>query len=283
MEYAGPSSVWGEALLATIFISVVPILILPCIPISTSKEGDSILKILLAFAIGGLLGDVFLHLLPHSQPHNVHKENEPEGHVHEAGEEKHNHSADMSIGLWVMVGILVFFCIEKYIRSTFASVSHNGHTHSHSHSSGTSPTGYLNLIADASHNFTDGLAIGASFLASKPVGISTTLAVFFHEIPHEIGDYAILIQAGFSRRNAMLAQLVTAIAALFGTLCGLASEQISDSTVWILPFTAGGFIYIATVSVIPSLLENSTIKQSIFEILAITVGVGMMVILIYYE
>jgi zinc transporter 7 len=70
---------------------------------------------------------------------------------------------------------------------------------------------WLNLIADATHNFTDGLAIGATFLYSQSAGITTTIAVFFHEIPHEIGDYAILIQSGFSKKNAMFAQLATAI------------------------------------------------------------------------
>jgi zinc transporter 7 len=236
------SGAWGDALLATLFISIAPVLILPCIPISSTKEGDSFLKVLLSFAIGGLLGDVFLHLLPHAQPHKIHEAHEDHNHENEleVGEVKHDHSTDMSIGLWVMAGILVFFCIEKYIRSITSTHSSHSHTHSHQQTTGgTTPTGYLNLIADASHNFTDGLAIGASFLASKPVGISTTIAVFFHEIPHEIGDYAILIQSGFSKRNAMLAQLVTAIGALFGTICGLASEQISESTLWILPFTAG--------------------------------------------
>jgi len=144
--------------------------------------------------------------------------------------------------------------------------------------------GYLNLAADFAHNFTDGLAIGASFLAGPNVGIITTVTIFLHEIPHEIGDFAILIQSGCSKKKAMMLQFSTAIGAMLGTLCSLALEGISDTaTAWILPFTAGGFIYIATVSVIPELLEDSKIGQSIKEILALLVGVYMMVLIAEYE
>jgi len=76
--------------------------------------------------------------------------------------------------------------------------------------------GLLNLIADTAHNFTDGMAIAASFTTSYQLGISTTVAVFFHEIPHEIGDFAILIQSGFSKRQAISAQVLTALGAFLG-------------------------------------------------------------------
>ena len=118
--------------------------------------------------------------------------------------------------------------------------------------------GYLNLAADFTHNFTDGLAIGASYLVNINVGIVTTATILIHEIPHEIGDFAILVQSGYPKRKAMFLQLSTA-------------------TAWILPFTAGGFIYIATVSVIPELLENTSVGQSIKEMIAMCIGVLMMV------
>lgn len=143
---------------------------------------------------------------------------------------------------------------------------------------------YLNLAADFAHNFTDGLAIGASYLAGHAVGIVTTFTILMHEVPHEIGDFAILIQSGYPRRKAMLLQLTTAFGALAGTVCGLMADGLSVSaTVWILPFTAGGFIYIATVSVIPELLENSSFWQSIKELLGICVGILMMVLIGYFE
>merc|ERR1712045_282418 len=142
-------------------------------------------------------------------------------------------------------------------------------------------SGYLNLAADAFHNFTDGLAIGASFLAGDAVGWTTTLTILFHEIPHEVGDYAILIQAGVSRKKAMFLQLLTAVAAMVGCIVALVAKEAGDAVAsrFILPFTAGGFIYIATVSVIPELLEGaSSLRQSIYEIIALITGVYMMVI-----
>ena len=143
---------------------------------------------------------------------------------------------------------------------------------------------YLNLAADFAHNFTDGLAIGASYHAGMTVGTVTTLTILLHEIPHEIGDFAILIQSGFSRRRAMLLQLVTALGAMVGTLCGLVMEsQGSSTSLWILPFTAGGFIYIATVAVIPELLDKSSLWQSIKELIAMSFGISMMVLITLIE
>jgi len=147
-------------------------------------------------------------------------------------------------------------------------------------------SGYLNLFADFFHNFTDGLAIGASFLAGKNIGLVTTVTILFHEIPHEIGDYAILIQSGMRPFKAKCMQLVTAFGALTG--CGLAliagqGAGLESANLYILPFTAGGFIYIATVSVLPELLEGATLKQSAMEILALVVGIASMVLIAQYE
>jgi zinc transporter 7 len=144
--------------------------------------------------------------------------------------------------------------------------------------------GYLNLAADFTHNLTDGLAIGASFLAGRSIGIVTTITILLHEVPHEIGDFAILIQSGCSRRKAMRLQLITAVGAFTGTCISLFAEGLGDAaSSWILPFTAGGFIYIATVSVIPELLHDTSLWQSIKEVLALLVGVTMMVLIAQYE
>lgn len=144
---------------------------------------------------------------------------------------------------------------------------------------------YLNLAADFTHNFTDGLAIGASYLASRPVGVITTLTVLIHEIPHEIGDFAILIQSGFSKRKAMFMQLGTALGAMAGTVVGLLAEGVGTdaATAWILPFTAGGFIYIATVTVIPEILDDSSVWQSVKEMFAMFAGIAMMIFISFLE
>nr|XP_022326588.1 protein catecholamines up-like [Crassostrea virginica] len=356
-----------QALAATLFISVSPIVILLFVPIENANDPkhQDLLKILLSFASGGLLGDAFLHLIPHAvSPHSHGGEDHSHSHSHSHSHEGHDHSHDMSVGLWVLAGIIAFLCVEKFVRIVKGG---HGHSHGHSHGEGTKKevketekkseetkdskkekeaekkkedkekqkeeksassdkeesskeskekeedkgekekkekgkkedqktekeeepeedikvAGYLNLAADFAHNFTDGLAIGASFLVGQGLGIITTATVFLHEIPHEIGDFAILVQSGCSKKRAMKLQFTTAIGAMMGTVCSLMAQGIGDAaTAWILPFTAGGFIYIATVSVIPELLQDTKLGQSVKEIAALLVGVYMMVLIGQFE
>ncbi|XP_030003427.1 zinc transporter Slc39a7 [Sphaeramia orbicularis] len=318
---------WTQAIGATLLISAAPFLILFLIPVqSNSDQHQNLLKVLLSFASGGLLGDAFLHLIPHAlEPHSHHGEDH--GHSHDT-EESHDHGHShgaahghmMSVGLWVLGGIIAFLVVEKFVRLLKGGHSH-GHSHSHSHaapkekdsdgeeekeekkkddkgskdekvpkkeeksSTDIKVSGYLNLAADFTHNFTDGLAIGASFLVSPAVGAITTLTILLHEVPHEIGDFAILVQSGCTKRKAMCLQLLTALGALAGTACSLLAEGVgAAATAWILPFTAGGFVYIATVTVLPELLAGrSSFGQSLMEILALLFGVGMMVLIAEYE
>ncbi|KAK2834061.1 hypothetical protein Q7C36_014762 [Tachysurus vachellii] len=311
---------WMQAVGATLLISAAPFLILFLIPVqSNSDQHQNLLKILLSFASGGLLGDAFLHLIPHALVPHSHHGNEDHS---DAAEESHGHSHGaahdhmMSVGLWVLGGIMAFLVVEKFVR-----LLKGGHSHSHSHShavpkckdsdgegekegakkkdekkdkkvkkakeesSDIKVSGYLNLAADFTHNFTDGLAIGASFLVGPTVGVVTTITILLHEVPHEIGDFAILVQSGCTKRKAMCLQLLTAIGALAGTACSLLAEGVGEAaTAWILPFTAGGFVYIATVTVLPELLSGrSSVGQSVMEVVAMLFGVGMMVIIAEYE
>ena len=141
--------------------------------------------------------------------------------------------------------------------------------------------GYLNLAADAAHNFTDGLMLGANFLSGPRQGLSATLAILFHEVPHEVGDVAILMQAGFSKWAAIRAQLSTALGALLGTLVGLAAGRTNSALLQC--FTAGGFIYVATVDVLPSLLRECSPKQSALELLAMGAGIYLMYLVLVLE
>ncbi|CAF3463246.1 unnamed protein product [Rotaria socialis] len=321
-ETVAPFSVMSWAILSTIGISLAPVVILFFIPVSNTPQHQSRLKILLSFGSGGLLGDAFLHLIPHAMSSYGSDQSSGHGHSHS---HEHNHSADIQVGLYILFGIFLFLITEKIVRH----FKGHGHSHTHSHaqvatvieedqnqgdddydndkkkekkSPKTSKTktkpevvpqsnmkisGYLNLFADALHNFTDGLAIGSSYSMGRKLGSITTLAIFLHEIPHEIGDYAILIQNGCSRKKAMLLQLTTAVGALLGCLIGLLFHSAGTqlwATQTFLPVTAGGFIYIATVSVIPELLEtNSGLKQSLLEMIALIVGVGVMVLVAIFE
>jgi len=307
-----------QAIGATLLISAAPFLILFLIPVqSNTDQHQNLLKVLLSFASGGLLGDAFLHLIPHAlEPHSHHGD-EGHGHSH-AKEESHdhghshgaNHAHTMSVGLWVLGGILAFLVVEKFVRLLKGGHSHS-HGHGHSHGAAKAKdsdaeeeeeekkvdkkeeekgtdikvSGYLNLAADFTHNFTDGLAIGASFLVGPAVGMVTTITILLHEVPHEIGDFAILVQSGCTKKKAMCLQLLTAVGALAGTSCSLLAEGVgAAATAWILPFTAGGFVYIATVTVLPELLVGrSSLGQSLMEILAMLFGVGMMVLIAEYE
>ncbi|XP_011304359.1 protein catecholamines up [Fopius arisanus] len=287
-------SVMLKAMGSTLLISAAPFVLLFFVPLDNTKERQPLLKILLSFASGGLLGDAFLHLIPHALvPHSHgHDDHHHDHHDHHKGEHHHHH--DMTVGLCVLLGIVVFLVVEKAIRLMKGD---HGHSHSHSKAEGKGKdvkakeqpgeikiAGYLNLAADFLHNFTDGLAIGASYLAGESIGYITTVTILLHEVPHEIGDFAILIQSGCSKRKAMLLQLTTAVGALCGTYVSLLAEGMGDlATAWILPFTAGGFIYIATVSVIPELLTDTKFWQSVKEIIALLLGVYMMVLIAEYE
>ena len=333
--------IWWESILATVVISAAPYFILHFIPLEkNTKEHEPLLKLLLSFASGGLLGDAFLHLIPHAASPHVHGVEDAHAHHHDHHHHHHEegsthaHHHDMSVGVWVLAGIIAFLMVEMFVRHM---KSGHGHSHGQSHSQPPSKdekeadtkmedkktkkelpdkdhkekdkqkrdnedeeeeetevasddpdikvSGYLNLAADFAHNFTDGLAIGASFLIGRNIGIITTLTVLLHEIPHEIGDFAILVQSGYNKRKAMLLQLSTATGALAGCVCGLLADNLGEkATLWILPFTAGGFIYIATVSVIPELLEEGTsFRQSMKEVCALLVGIMMMVLMCYLE
>ncbi|KAF8564589.1 hypothetical protein P879_03472 [Paragonimus westermani] len=333
-----PQLVWSETALAVLLISVAPFLLLCLLP--DLNKHQRLLKILLAFAAGGLLGDAFLHLIPHAIDSGDSGFRDHDHSHHDHTHTHHDHKRHMVVGLSVVSGIFIFLCIEKLIR--LAKRGHTGHSHlvqpqnsnvitndsksknNKKRSIGNETvqkrekkqiklecstelriTGYLNLAADFTHNFTDGLAIGASFLVSRNVGIVTTLTVLFHELPHEIGDYAILINSGCSNKKALLLQLVTALGAVAGAVLSLLAagvglnvtankfdvSLINDDliTLYILPFTAGGFIYIAMTSLLPDLLrtdENNLkhasgsvmirLAQAVVEVLALVAGVGMM-------
>eukprot|EP01006_Ploeotia_vitrea_P007362 TRINITY_DN16821_c0_g1_i1.p1 TRINITY_DN16821_c0_g1~~TRINITY_DN16821_c0_g1_i1.p1 ORF type:complete len:272 (+),score=16.23 TRINITY_DN16821_c0_g1_i1:43-858(+) len=266
-------SAWITALVFTAGIGIVPVFIILLIPlIKYDKKGVPsirvpLLRTLLGFAAGGLLGDAILHLLPHAVSETT---------------------SDLKVGLLVLLGIFTFFVLEKVIRASHSD-SGGGHSHSHSHAhdhSHDTAAGLLNLVADFSHNCTDGMAIAASFLVSPAMGLSTSIAIMLHEIPHEVGDYAILVQSGMSKTKAICMQFVTAIGAMAGCLIGLvAGGVLTWFTEAILPITAGGFVYISLVEILPSLMSGISLNfgQSCMEVGAFAAGVVSMVIIALFE
>uniref|UniRef100_A0A8B9ELB7 Zinc transporter SLC39A7 n=1 Tax=Anser cygnoides TaxID=8845 RepID=A0A8B9ELB7_ANSCY len=323
-------TLWLQTLGATLLISAAPYLLLFLIPLeSNAPRHQALLRLLLSFAAGGLLGDAFLHLIPHALvPHAHHADSghthlpaEPRGHGHSHQGQEHDRM--LAVGMWVLAGIVAFLVVEKFVRHV-----KGGHGHGHSHApkakdsssegeeeprgtaghrdgkatkgrdtkrrsrevekeeegSAMQVSGYLNLAADVAHNFTDGLAIGASFLAGTGLGTVTALTVLLHEVPHEVGDLAILVQSGCTKRQAMRLQLVTALGAVAGAACSLLAEGAGEAApLWVLPFTAGGFVYVGTVAVLPQLLREAAPLQSLLQLLALLAGVAMMAAIACYE
>jgi len=205
--------------------------------------------VLVGFATGGLLGGAFFHLLP----------------------ESFDTFQDSSIAsLWIVIGFMLFFVLERFL-----------HWH-HNHTSGITdhhikPFGILNLIADMFHNFLDGLLIAASYSYSFEIGLATTLTVLMHELPQEIGDFGVLIHAGFSKRRALIFNFLSACTAFFGAAVVLLFTRSSIGlTKLILPFAAGGFIYLAAADLIPELHSEKTIRRSIFQLIALVSGMALL-------
>lgn len=203
---------------------------------------DKILIILIGFAAGGLIGGALLHLLPEAL------ENSP----------------DNIVFLYLILGFIFFFILEKYL---YWRHCHKGICDIHTFT-------YLNLIGDGIHNLSDGLIIGASFIVNIHFGIITTLVIIFHEIPQEIGDFGVLIYGGFNRFKALLFNFISALTCVIGTIVGyFLSVNIENFSFFLLPFTAGGFIYIAACDLIPELHKQPDLKKSTFSMLAFLGGI----------
>ncbi len=213
---------------------------------------------LVSLAVGALLGDAFIHLIP------------------EAFEEG---TSALSVSLAIIGGVLAFFVIEKVL-----------HWHHHQGiediEHATKPVGKLILVSDSFHNFIDGIIIGASYLVSPEVGIATTIAVILHEIPQEIGDFGVLIHAGYSRAKALWFNFLSALFAIAGAiLVFVLGGTVEGIVALMVPVAAGGFIYIALSDLIPELhnQEDKSARHGLLQLAWIVIGVLLMVLLLGVE
>ncbi|PIR72347.1 MAG: ZIP family metal transporter [Candidatus Nealsonbacteria bacterium CG10_big_fil_rev_8_21_14_0_10_36_24] len=212
---------------------------------------EKILLVLVAFSAGALIGGAFLHLLPEVIMEVGLKENQL-----------------VKIFLYLLSGFCFFFILEQFISW------HHHHATRHPE---VKPFSYLILISDGIHNFIDGLIIAASFVVSLPLGLATTLAVALHEIPQEIGDFGVLIYGGFKKIKALFLNFLSGILAVIGGIVGfLISEKIGQSIIFLLPFAAGNFIYIASSDLIPEIKHKESFKKSIIYFFVFLLGIGLM-------
>jgi len=207
---------------------------------------NRILILLVGFGAGGLIGGAFLHLLP----------------------ETLENSKDFTLSfMYVIFGFILFFILEKYL---FWRHCHKGKCEIHAFT-------YLNLIGDGIHNFGDGLIIGVSFFTDIRIGIVSTLAIIMHEVPQELGDFGILIYGGLSKFKALVLNYISATLAILGTVIGyIFSSHINNFSLILLPFAAGGFIYIASCDLIPELHRQPDIKKSSVSMLFFILGIILM-------
>lgn len=250
----GALEVWAYTLGSVFIISIVSFVGLLTISMNP-KQLKKILIYLVSFAAGALLGDAFIHLLPEIA-------------------EEHGFGLDVSIAL--LSGIVIFFILEKIIDWHHYHIPHSKEQ--------VHPFAITNLIGDAFHNFIDGIIIGGSYLVSIPVGIATTVAVILHEIPQEIGDFGVLLQGGFAKSRALFFNFLTAVTAVAGAVLALLlSSRIENITVYLIPFAAGGFIYIAGTDLIPELHKEASARKSIYQLIAFLLGISVMFLLLLLE
>uniref|UniRef100_A0A8C3PCK0 Zinc transporter ZIP13 n=1 Tax=Chrysemys picta bellii TaxID=8478 RepID=A0A8C3PCK0_CHRPI len=290
---------WIFSLIGSVMVGLSGVFPLLVVPLETgaalqSEVGSNRLKQLLSFAIGGLLGNVFLHLLPEAWAYTC---SATAGGGQSLQQQK-------LLGLWVIIGFLTFLALEKMFleseKQEWPSAGNNskapsggipnGNSFSLQKVAGTVQraetnmaqcngsslsscppdrrikiSGYLNLLANTIDNFTHGLAVAASFLVSR-----------------KVGDFAILLRAGFDRWSAAKMQLSTALGGILGTcfaICSQSPKGTGETVAWILPFTSGGFLYIALVNVVPDLLEEKNPWNSVQQILLLCTGITVMVLL----
>jgi len=207
---------------------------------------SKILMSLVSLSAGTMLSATFLHLLP---------------------------EAVGALGITLpfeltLISFISFFILERFLH--WRHCHHEDHLAKHT-------MGTMNLIADAIHNFLDGVLIAASFVSGPGLGIIATLAIALHEIPQEIGDFGVLLHSGYSRRKALISNILVSLTAIVGGILGyFMSYTMSEFASYLIPIAAGGFIYISAADLIPELKKETSTKRTLAMIATFLFGVIIM-------
>ena len=251
------------ALASVIAVSLVSLVGLATIAMDEMRV-RRLATLFVSFAVGALLGDAFIHLIPEAFAGPVLRR------------------AALGPSLLILGGMMVFFIVEKLLRHQHGVL----HEHYHGQPELRRPElAAINILGDAIHNFIDGVVIGASYLVSPLLGLSTTIAVLLHEIPQEFGDFGILIHSGLTVRNAVLLNLASASVAILGTVLSLLAGSVAQETITtsLVPLTAGGFVYLAAADLIPELQHDRSLRALMVQTFLITLGIVIMGLLTFIE
>lgn len=211
-------------------------------------SADALRRLLLplvAFAAGTLLGGALLHMLPAA--------------IEQFG-------ASIAVFLWLLAGFVAFFFIEQFLQWRHCQRPIED---------ARKPLTYLVLLGDALHNFLDGVTVAAAFIVDVRVGLGASLAVAAHEVPQELGDFAVLVHGGWSRRKALLFNLLTGLTFLVGALAAYSASRIADVG-FLLPFAAGNFIYIAASDLIPEVRATTSLRENVLHSAAFAAGIALL-------
>lgn len=247
--------IWVYAFLSVFLVSLMSLIGIFTLSIKLERLNKFLLY-MVSFSAGALFGDAFIHLLPEA--------------VDVSG-------FNLQISIYIISGITFFFIIEKFVHwrhcHNVECTGHNEHAYVK-----------MNIYGDALHNFIDGLIIGASYLVSIPTGVATTVAIFLHEIPQEIGDFGVMIHGGYSKNKALLYNFLTAMTSFVGLFIALIIGGVADGLIaFIIPFAAGGFIYIAGSDLIPELHKEVGARKSMLQLITFIFGIIVMTGLLFVE
>lgn len=249
------AATWIQSLASVAAVSLISLVGLVTLALDPSRV-RRVAGALVSFAVGALLGDAFLHLMPEIF----------------AGPA----TSALRPPLLVVGGMMLFFLVEKLLRHRHRALHRGGGEQMR-----RPELAAINVIGDGIHNFIDGVLIAASYLASPVLGASTTIAVLLHEVPQELGDFGVLVHSGLSVRRAILVNLASASVAVAGAVLTLLVGSSLGTTVsdLLLPVAAGGFIYIAAADLIPELQADRSLRGLLLQSTTMALGVGLMALL----
>lgn len=266
------NSVWLYSLASVFLVSLISFVGLIGFAIKAERL-QKILIYVISFSAGALFGDAFIHLMP---------------------EIIRDQGFGVFVSAYLLGGILIFFILEKIVHwQQYHSCENHHHDHSHIEEieelsekakKKVKPFAYVNLIGSSLHNLIDGMIIGASYLVNFQIGIATTIAVALHEIPHEFGDFSILLHGGFSRRKALFVNFLSGLVSILGVVIVLGlGSVVSGLQSIILPIATGGFIYVAGSDLIPELHKESGLKSSIWQVISFILGILVMMAMLVLD